>query len=56
MATAPGEVEQKKSAPTAASRLWRLVTWLIAIGCFYLVYGRIAAAAARDGLAPAAII
>ena len=51
MATASGEVEPK-TAPTAASRLWRLVTWLVAIGCFYLAYGRIAAAAARDGLAP----
>ena len=51
MASASGEVEQK-TAPTAASRLWQLVTWLVAIGCFYLAYGRIAAAAARDGLAP----
>jgi len=32
---------------TALSRLWRLVTWLLAFGCFYLVYGRIAGAAAR---------
>lgn len=30
--------------------LWRLVTWAIAIGCFYLVYGRIEAAAQREGL------
>lgn len=30
--------------------LIRLGTWLIAIGCFYLVYGRTAEAAARDGL------
>jgi hypothetical protein len=29
---------------------FRLGTWLVAIGCFYLVYGRTAEAAARDGL------
>jgi hypothetical protein len=29
--------------------LWRLVTWALAIGCFYLVYGRIEGAAAREG-------
>jgi hypothetical protein len=32
--------------------LWRVVTWALAIGCFYLVFGRIEAAAARDGLDP----
>ena len=30
--------------------LWRVVTWALAFGCFYLVYGRIEAAAAREGL------
>jgi hypothetical protein len=30
--------------------LWRVVTWALALGCFYLVYGRIEAAAAREGL------
>ncbi len=47
------------SKPTATpaparwtSRLWRVVTWLLALGCFYLVYGRIAAAAGREGMAP----
>ncbi len=30
------------------SRIFRLVTWILAFGCFYLVYGRIAQAAARD--------
>ena len=32
--------------------LFRLITWLIALGCFYLVYGRIEAAAIREGLTP----
>ncbi|MCZ6888568.1 MAG: hypothetical protein O7H39_08735 [Gammaproteobacteria bacterium] len=30
--------------------LFRLITWVIAIGCFYLVYSRIEAAAAREGI------
>ena len=30
--------------------LFRAATWLLALGCFYLVYTRIGAAAARDGL------
>lgn len=30
------------------SRLSRLISWLIALGCFYLVYGRIEDAAQRD--------
>lgn len=33
-----------------ANRIFRLASWLIAAGCFYLVYTRIEAAAARDGL------
>jgi len=32
------------------SIVFRMVTWLLAMGCFYLVYGRIEAAALRDGL------
>jgi hypothetical protein len=40
------------AAGSARSRLWRAVTWLLAFGCFYLVYGRIAAAAARTGTTP----
>jgi len=32
------------------SIVFRVVTWLLAMGCFYLVYGRIEAAALRDGL------
>ena len=30
----------------------RVVTWLLAFGCFYLVYGRLVAAAARVDLSP----
>lgn len=30
----------------------RILTWLVAIGCFYLVYGRIEVAAARQELSP----
>lgn len=30
--------------------IYKLVTWLAALGCFYLVYGRVEAAANRDGL------
>ncbi|MCB1693053.1 MAG: hypothetical protein KDI19_09825, partial [Pseudomonadales bacterium] len=32
------------------ARLFRLVTWAVTIGCFYLVYTRVQAAAGRDGL------
>jgi hypothetical protein len=35
---------------TLRSRLFRLVTWIAALGCFYLVFGRIEAAAQREGL------
>jgi hypothetical protein len=31
--------------------MFRAITWVLAFGCFYLVYGKIEAAAARDGLA-----
>ena len=37
-------------AKKPASALFRAVTWLLAFGCFYLVYGRIETAALRDGL------
>ena len=50
MAAAPDRVDERASRPTLASRLWRLVTWLLAFGCFYLVYGRIEGAAAREGV------
>lgn len=36
--------------------LFRLLSWLIAAGCFYLVYGRISAAALREGLTPIAYL
>ena len=49
MAAAPDRVDARPP-PTAVSRLWRVVTWAIALGCFYLVYTRIEAAAARDGI------
>jgi hypothetical protein len=39
------EVRARKS-----NLLFRVGTWVIALGCFYLVYGRTAEAAARDGL------
>jgi hypothetical protein len=47
MANAP-----ERAPPSIGSHLWRVVTWIIALACFYLVYGRIAAAAARDGVTP----
>src|SRR5262245_30521245 len=47
MATRSKRRELGMATANAQSRLWRLVTWLLAFGCFYLVYGRIAAAAAR---------
>ena len=36
--------------PKKSNPLFRVGTWLIAIGCFYLVYQRTAEAAAREGL------
>ena len=39
-----------RTRPGARSLLFRTVTWLLAAGCFYLVYTRIEAAAQRDGL------
>ncbi|MCB1645106.1 MAG: hypothetical protein KDI36_06615 [Pseudomonadales bacterium] len=30
--------------------LFRLLSWVVALGCFYLVYGRVEQAALRDGL------
>lgn len=39
-------------SPSGAARgyLLRAATWLLAFGCFYLVWSRTEAAAARDGL------
>jgi hypothetical protein len=42
---AAAPVARKKSGP-----LFRVATWLLTFGCFYLVYERTDAAAARDGL------
>ena len=35
---------------TLRSRLFRAITWMAALGCFYLVFSRIDAAAQREGL------
>ncbi len=43
-----GEDDTEQQRPQ--SLLFRAVTWLLAIGCFYLVYGRIEAAAQREEL------
>jgi len=45
--TAPAP-ESKRSGKSPWSLLFRLGTWLLAFGCFYLVYTRINAAAARE--------
>src|SRR5690606_11743610 len=36
--------------PKKANALFRVATWLITAGCFYLVYRRTEGAAAREGL------
>ncbi len=45
--------ESGSARGSARGRLFRAVTWALAFGCFYLVYGKIEVAAARDGLAVA---
>lgn len=45
--------ERGPARGSARGRLFRAVTWALAFGCFYLVYGKIEVAAARDGLAVA---
>ncbi len=45
--------ESAASAPKTAGALsyvWRALTWLLTAGCFYLVYTRLDAAAAREGV------
>lgn len=44
--------EAPATGPThkRANPLFRVATWLVTAGCFYLVYGRMGQAAARDGL------
>jgi|TARA_B110000091_G_C13753947_1_gene449021 hypothetical protein len=47
------ETPQMESTPRKSklkSIAFRMVTWLLAAGCFYLVFTRIEASAARDGL------
>lgn len=49
------QVEDTAGAPKpkkGRSLLMQLLSWLAAAGCFYLVYGRIAAAAARQSQTP----
>ena len=46
-------ISEGKSDPTlnkTRSIVFRTITWLLALACFYLVYTRIEASAARDGL------
>jgi hypothetical protein len=45
MSEAPGAPQPRKSSPW-----FRAATWLLTIGCFYLVYQRTEGAAAREGL------
>ncbi|MFT4634085.1 MAG: hypothetical protein ACI8PP_002298 [Candidatus Pseudothioglobus sp.] len=42
----------KSKAGKARTLLFKLITWVLALGCFYLVYTRVEAAALRDGLTP----
>ena len=52
----PDETAVDVAAPTRPARtnwLFRIATWLLTFGCFYLVYGRLVAAAARDSLSVA---
>jgi hypothetical protein len=45
------DLEDDRPAPRASMHpMFRLVTWLVTLGCFYLVYGRIEQAAGRENL------
>lgn len=45
------DVDGESPPPRSTSNLlFRVATWLLAFGCFYLVYSRTEAAAAREGL------
>ena len=46
----PGEVQTGKEKSSIGNVIFKVVTWILAIGCFYLVYGRVEAAASREGL------
>ena len=41
---------EEQPGSSVRSILFRIVTWFLAGGCFYLVYTRIEAAAQREGL------
>jgi hypothetical protein len=44
------DTAQPPAPPPRRSYLFRAATWLITVGCFYLVWSRTEVAAARDGL------
>lgn len=47
----PADAGQAPPAPRRKSNpLFRAATWLLTVGCFYLVYDRTATAAAREGM------
>ncbi|MFT4561501.1 MAG: hypothetical protein ACI9BW_001242 [Gammaproteobacteria bacterium] len=48
--TSAAETSPGKKAASLRARLLQITTWLLAAGCFYLVFGKIEGAAARDGL------
>lgn len=52
METQDNEVVSERGSARGSARGWmfRAITWALAFGCFYLVYGKIEVAAARDGL------
>ena len=57
METQDNEVVSERGSAGGSARgsargwMFRAITWALAFGCFYLVYGKIEVAAARDGLA-----
>lgn len=48
--------EAERATSPLGPRLLRLLSWAVAAGCFYLVYGRIAAAALRENMTPLAYL
>ena len=52
------DMSQEETGPAkkARSYLFKLITWVLAFGCFYLVYGRVEAAAMRVDLSPIAYL
>ncbi|MBS04921.1 MAG: hypothetical protein CMQ24_19745 [Gammaproteobacteria bacterium] len=48
--TPPAEAGKPAAGKGPASLALRVVSWLLAAGCFYLVFGRVEAAAARESL------